>query len=130
MKAAARDETMDRYDISKDVLFAKREAFDIRAVAAEQGPWWNRTLTEVNDAVVRLAVMEGDFHWHKHEEEDEFFYVLEGALVIELEDGAVRLEPGQAFTVPRGQRHFPRAQGRTVVLMVEKATVVPTGDRA
>jgi mannose-6-phosphate isomerase-like protein (cupin superfamily) len=121
-------DVQDRYDISKDVLFGPNERIDVTDVAAAQTPWWNRTLTEVNDAVVRLAVMEGDFHWHKHDEEDEFFYVLEGALTIELEDGAVRLEPGQGLTVPRGKLHFPHAHGRTVVLMVEKGSVVPTGD--
>jgi len=118
----------DRYDISKDVLFAQAEKIDLAAVAGAQTPWWNRTLTEVNDAVVRLAVMEGDFHWHRHEAEDEFFYVLEGGLTIELEDGKVELAPGQGVTIPRGRMHFPRAHGRTVVLMVEKGTVVPTGD--
>jgi mannose-6-phosphate isomerase-like protein (cupin superfamily) len=95
-------DVQDRYDISKDVLFAAGERIDVTAVAAAHAPWWNRTLTEVNDAVVRLAVMEGDFHWHKHDDEDEFFYVLEGALTIELEDGEVRLAPGQGVTIPRG----------------------------
>ena len=118
----------ERYDISKDVLFAPLKKMDITGVAAANTPWWNRTLSEVNDAVVRLAVMEGDFHWHKHDEEDEFFYVLEGALTIELEDGEVHLDPGQGVTVPRGKMHFPHAHGRTVVLMVEKGTVIPTGD--
>jgi mannose-6-phosphate isomerase-like protein (cupin superfamily) len=122
------DKADDRYDISKDVLFAQRERIDVTAVAAAQTPWWNRTLTEVNDSVVRLAVMEGDFHWHQHEAEDEFFYVVEGALTIELEDGKVELAPGQGVTIPRGKMHFPRAHGRTVVLMVEQGTVIPTGD--
>ncbi|MFI4935260.1 MAG: cupin domain-containing protein [Caulobacterales bacterium] len=122
------DKVEDRYDISKEILFAPLETIDVTAVAAAQSPWWNRTLTAVNDAVVRLAVMEGDFHWHQHEAEDEFFYVVEGALVIEFEGGSVRLAPGQGFTVPKGRRHFPRAQGRTVVLMVEQGSVVPTGD--
>ena len=121
-------DVQDRYDISKDVLFGPSEKIDVTAVAAAQSPWWNRSLTEVNDAVVRLAVMEGDFHWHKHDGEDEFFYVLEGALTIELEDREVRLAPGQGLTVPRGKLHFPHAHGRTVVLMVEKGSVVPTGD--
>ena len=122
-------ESLDRYDISKEILFGALEKMDVGAVAGAQTPWWNRTLTQVNEAVVRLAVMEGDFHWHKHDEEDEFFYVLEGALTIELEGGEVRLEPGQGFTVPRGHMHFPHAHGRTVVLMVEQASVVPTGDQ-
>jgi mannose-6-phosphate isomerase-like protein (cupin superfamily) len=82
----------------------------------------------VNDAVVRLGVLDGDFHWHKHDGEDEFFLVLEGRLDIELEDRIVTLLPNQAFTVPKGVMHFPHARGRTVVLMMEKAGVVPTGD--
>jgi len=123
------DKLEDRYDISKDVLFGALERMDITAVAAAQTPWWNRTLGEVNDSVVRLAVMDGDFHWHKHEQEDEFFYVVEGTLTIDVEGQApVVLAPGQGVTIPRGRMHFPHAHGRTVVLMVEKATVVPTGD--
>ncbi|HEY1753655.1 MAG TPA: cupin domain-containing protein [Caulobacteraceae bacterium] len=122
------DKASDRYDISKDVLFAPQEKIDVAAVAAAQTPWWNRTLTEVNDAVVRLGVLEGDFHWHQHDAEDEFFYVVEGVLVIETEDGPIWLEPGQGVTIPRATQHCPHAHGRTVVLMVEKGTVVPTGD--
>ena len=91
-------------------------------------PWANRTLTQVNDAVVRLGVLDGDFHWHKHDGEDEFFYVLEGLLDIELPDRMVSLEPGQGVTVPAGMMHFPHARGRTVVLMVEKASVDARGD--
>ena len=122
-------ETPDaRYDISTEVLFAQGVRMDVSALAAAQTPWWNRTLGEVNDAVVRLAVMEGDFHWHKHDLEDEFFYVIEGRLDMELPDRTVALDPGQGITVPRGVMHFPHARGRTVVLMVEKAGVVPTGD--
>ena len=123
------DKIEDRYNISKDVLFAPLQTMDVGAVAAAQEPWWNRTLSEVNDAVVRLAVMEGDFHWHQHDEEDEFFYVLEGALTIEVAGRApFELAPGQGVTIPRATQHCPHAHGRTVVLMVEKATVVPTGD--
>jgi mannose-6-phosphate isomerase-like protein (cupin superfamily) len=84
-----------RYDIATDeILFAAGEHIDVSAIAAAQAPWWNRTLTAVNDAWVRLAVMEGDFHWHKHDGEDEFFLVLEGHLDIELEDRTVSLDPG------------------------------------
>lgn len=119
------------YDIDTSaVMFAQGEHFDVAAVAAATAtqPWWNRTLTRVNDAVVRLGVLEGDFHWHKHDEEDEFFFVLEGQLDIELEDRTVSLLPQQGFTVPKGVMHFPHARGRVVVLMMEKAGVVPTGD--
>jgi mannose-6-phosphate isomerase-like protein (cupin superfamily) len=116
------------YDIQTEILFDKGQLIDIGTVGAAQTPWWNRTLCAVNDSWVRLGVMEGDFHWHKHEAEDEFFLVLEGQLDIELEDRTVELSPGKAFTVPRGVMHFPHARGRAVVLMIEQAGVTPTGD--
>jgi mannose-6-phosphate isomerase-like protein (cupin superfamily) len=78
--------------------------------------------------VVRLGVLQGEFHWHKHDEEDEFFYVVEGWLLIDLEGWTIELRPQQGFTVPRGVRHRTRALERTVVLMIEGAGVVPTGD--
>lgn len=116
------------YDIETDsILFEKSEKFDISDIGARQTPWWNRTLCEVNQSWVRLGVMEGDFHWHKHDDTDEFFLVLEGHLEIELEDRMVSLKPGQAFTVPRGVMHFPHARQRSVVLMMENAGVTPTG---
>jgi len=89
----------------------------------------NQTLTTVNDSVVRLGVVEGDFHWHKHEGEDEFFLVLDGELEIEVDGGETFvLGPQQAVTIPRGVMHRPRAPKRTVIVMVEPATVQPTGD--
>jgi mannose-6-phosphate isomerase-like protein (cupin superfamily) len=121
------DQGEARYDIGTEVLFAGGEHMDLAAVARAQKPWWNRTLCTVNDTWVRLGVLDGDFHWHKHEKEDEFFLVLEGRLDIELEDRTVSLGPNEGFTVPRGVMHFPHARGRTVVLMVERAGVVPTG---
>jgi len=117
------------YDIETDnVLFAGGEEIDVAAIGSANHPWWNRTLCAVNDAWVRLGVMEGDFHWHKHDDTDEFFLVMEGLLDIELSDRIVTLRPGQAFTVPRGVMHFPHARERSVVLMVERAGVVPTGN--
>ena len=119
---------MPDYDINLDVKYEPLTFIDLDAEAAAVTPWFNQTLTRVNDAVIRLGVIEGDFHWHKHDEEDEFFFVLEGQLDIELEDRMVTLTPQQGFTVPKGVMHFPHARGRTVVLMVEKGSVVPTGD--
>lgn len=117
------------YDISLEDKFGSLTLIDIPGEIAAHEPWFNETLTTVNDAVVRLGIIEGDFHWHRHEAEDEFFLVLEGRLLIDLEDRpSVTLDPHQGYTVPRGVVHRTRAPVRTAILMVEPAGVVPTGD--
>jgi mannose-6-phosphate isomerase-like protein (cupin superfamily) len=77
---------------------------------------------------MRLGVVHGEYVWHKHDDEDEFFYVVEGRLLMDLEDRIVELRERNGFSVPRGVRHRPRAPERTVILMVEGAGIVPTGD--
>lgn len=89
---------------------------------------YNQSLSKVNDCVVRLGVVQGEFHWHKHDNEDEFFYVVEGKFIIEMEDRTVEPGPRQGFTIPRGVMHCPRAPERTVILMIEGSGVIPTGD--
>ena len=116
------------YDINLDVKFAPLTVIDVAAEASAHEPWHNQTLTAVNDSVVRLGVIEGEFHWHKHDAEDEFFLVLEGELVIELENERVTLGPNCGYTVPKGVLHKTSAPTRTVILMVEAAGVDPTGD--
>jgi len=117
------------YDIHADVKYGPLEVIDAGRLAAECAEkWWNQTLCRVNDAVARLGVLEGEFHWHQHDREDELFFVLEGRLLIDLEGRTAELAAGQGFVVPRGVRHRPRAPRRTVVLMFEAATVTPTGD--
>ena len=90
--------------------------------------WYNQTLCQVNNSVVRLGVFEGEYHWHKHDNDDEFFYVVEGKLLIDLADRVVELAPRQGIVVPKGMMHRTRAPTRTVALMVETAAIVPTGD--
>ena len=100
------------YDINLDVKFDQLERIDVGAEAAAVEPWSNQTLTQVNDSVVRLGVVEGDFHWHKHEAEDEFFLVVEGELHIDVEDAdTIVLGLHQGATIPRGVMHRPRAPG-------------------
>ena len=119
----------ERYDIQLDDKFGPLALIDVGAEAAAHEPWFNQTLTTVNDSVVRLGVIEGDFHWHKHDDTDEFFLVLEGQLLIDLEDRpTVTLDPHQGYTVPRAVVHRTRAPVRTVIVMVEAAGVAPTGD--
>ena len=90
--------------------------------------WYNQTLCKVNDSVVRLGVLQGEYHWHKHDNDDEFFLVLEGHFIIDLEGRSVDLGPQQGFVVPKGVVHRTRAPERAVILMVETAAIVPTGD--
>ena len=117
------------YSIHTDVKYEPLELVDAGRLADDcTERWWNQTLSRVNDAVVRLGVFQGEFHWHKHDREDEFFYVIEGTLLIDLEGRTVSLGPRQGLMVPRGVVHRTRALERTVALMVEAATVVPTGD--
>ncbi|MGH3225199.1 MAG: cupin domain-containing protein [Streptosporangiaceae bacterium] len=80
--------------------------------------------------MLRLGVFAGgEYHWHKHQDQDEFFYVIDGRLRIELEGrDPVELTPGMAFSVPRGMLHRPVALEPTQVLMIEKAGVAVTGD--
>jgi mannose-6-phosphate isomerase-like protein (cupin superfamily) len=117
----------EKYEIRLDDKYGHLRLIDVPAEIAEHEPWFNQTLTTVNDAVVRLGLIEGEFHWHKHDGEDEFFLVLEGQLEIDIEDGeGVTLQPHQGFTVPKGTMH--RTRRRTAILMVEPAGVDPTGD--
>jgi len=118
-----------QYSIDLSERFKALELIDVSALIKNATRQWsNQTLCRVNGCVVRLGVIHGEFHWHKHDDEDEFFYVVEGKLLIDLEDGTVELQPNQGFTVPRGVLHRTRAPERTAILMVEGAGVIPTGD--
>jgi|SRR5215216_2610805 len=117
-----------RYHIHLDDKFGALTLIDVGAEAAAHEPWFNQTLTTVDESVVRLGVIEGDFHWHKHDDTDEFFLVLDGQLLIDIADAdTVTLERHQGFTVPKGVEHRTRAPRRTAILMVERQGVVPTG---
>src|SRR5687768_7132043 len=112
-----------------DVKFDHLERMDIPQMVKEcTDKWFNQTLTQVNESVVRLGIVEGEYHWHKHDNDDEFFFVLEGQLLIDLEKQTIELNPGQAVTIPKGVMHRPRAPKKTVMLMVETSAIQPTGD--
>src|ERR1700704_2472232 len=112
-----------------NVLVPPLSLVDVPAlVAACSDRWYNQTLCQVNDSVVRLGVMQGEYHWHKHDNDDEFFFVLSGRFIIDLEGHSIELLPNQGFTVPKRVLHCTRAPERSVILMVETAAIVPTGD--
>lgn len=118
-----------KYKINLEVKFGFLELIDVPSlVAACKDEWFNQTLCQVNDCVVRLGVLHGEFHWHKHDEEDEFFFVLEGKFLIDIKDETITLGPHQGYTVPKGVSHRTRAPERTAILMIEKGSVKPTGD--
>ena len=117
------------YATHLDLKFAPLQLIDVPALAAAvTDRWYNQTLCRVNDSVVRLGVMQGEYHWHKHDADDEFFFCLEGCFIIDLEDRSVDLHPRQGFVVPKGVVHRTRAPQRAIILMVETAAIVPTGD--
>ncbi len=123
------DVTEFSYETRLNVLCRPLEVIDEKALAdACAYKWYNQTLCAVNDSVVRLGVVEGEYHWHKHDSDDEFFYVVEGRLLIDLEDRTVELAPRQGVVIPKGVMHRPRAPQRTVMLMVETSGIVPTGN--
>lgn len=117
------------YATHLNILFKQLEKVDVPTLVDEvKDQWYNQTLCQVNGSVVRLGVMQGEYHWHKHDDDDEFFFCLDGEFLVDLEDRTVTLGPRQGFVVPKGVVHRTRAPQRCVILMVENAGIVPTGD--
>ena len=117
------------YATHLDVKFPALTLVDVPSlVAACTDRWYNQTLCQVNDSVVRLGVMQGEYHWHKHDNEAEFFFVLQGHFIIDLEGESIDLQLHQGYVVPKGVVHRTRAPDRAVILMVETAAIIPTGD--
>ena len=117
------------YNINLDIAFDHLEKIDVNEIVRNTTlKWSNQTLTQVNESVVRLGIVEGEFHWHKHDNDDEFFFVLDGQLLIDLEEKTIELNPNEGVTITKGVMHRPRAPKRTVMLMVETSNIQPTGD--
>ena len=112
-----------------DVKYKHLELIDVPAIVKDcTDQWFNQSLTKVNDSVVRIGIVQGEYHWHQHENDDEFFFVLEGQLLIDLQDRIIELNPGQGVTISKGVLHRPRSPQKTVMLMVETSTIQPTGN--
>ncbi len=122
-------ENQYNYVTKLDIKFKHLEIIDIPDIVKNcKDKWFNQTLTKVNDSVVRVGIVEGEYHWHKHDNDDEFFFVLEGRLLIDFNNKTFELSPGQGMTVSRGLVHRTRAPQKTVMLMVENSSIIPTGD--
>jgi mannose-6-phosphate isomerase-like protein (cupin superfamily) len=117
------------YVTKLDVKFEHLQKMDIPLIVKEcTDKWFNQTLTKVNESVVRIGIVEGEYHWHKHDNDDEFFFVLDGQLLIDLEGKTIELNPNEGVTITKGVMHRPRAPKKTVMLMVETSNIIPTGD--
>ncbi len=122
-------EQNDKYHIHLNIRYSHLEVIDLPEIVREcKEKWFNQTLTRVNDSVVRVGILEGEFHWHKHDHDDEFFFVVEGEFFIDLEGRTIELHTGQGVTITKGVMHRPRAPRKAVVLMVETAEIRPEGD--
>ena len=116
------------YNQRMDIKYAHQELIDVDEIVNTcTHKWFNQTLTKVNNSVVRIGVVEGEYHWHKHDDDDEFFFVLSGKLFIDLEDKTVELNPNEGMTVSKGVMHKTRAPKKTVMLMVETDAIDPIG---
>lgn len=119
----------NNYAINTQIKYGHLELIDVPAIIAScKEKWFNQALTEVNNSVIRIGIVEGEFHWHKHDHDDEFFFVLEGKLYVDLEGRTIELNPGQGVTVSKGILHRTRAKQKTVMLMVETTLIKPEGD--
>ncbi len=122
---------MDRdfnYNQRMDIKYDHQELIDVNEIVKEcTDKWFNQTLTKVNNSVVRIGIVEGEYHWHKHDDDDEFFFVLSGKLFIDLEDKTLELNPNEGATISKGVMHKTRAHQKTVMLMVETDTIDPIG---
>ena len=90
--------------------------------------WTPKIVGEINDSHVKLVKLKGEFVWHQHENEDEFFLVIKGKLLIKLRDGDVTLEEGEMVIIPRGVEHMPVAEDEVHVLLLEPKTTINTGN--
>ena len=117
------------YNQHMNIKYNHLEVIDVPTIVAEnKEKWFNQTLTQINDSVARLGIVEGEYHWHKHDDDDEFFFVVSGKLFIDIEGRTIELNPNQGVTIPKGVMHRPRALQKTVMLMVETNAIDPIGD--
>ncbi|MBI4851885.1 MAG: cupin domain-containing protein [Acidobacteria bacterium] len=117
------------YNQHMNIKYNHLEVIDVPQIVEEnKEKWFNQTLTKINDSVARIGIVEGDYHWHKHDDDDEFFFVLSGKLYIDIEGRTIELNPNQGVTIPKGVMHRPRALEKTVMLMVETSSIDPIGN--
>jgi mannose-6-phosphate isomerase-like protein (cupin superfamily) len=90
--------------------------------------WHPKIVAELNNSYVKIAKLKGEFVWHKHDDEDELFWVTAGHLVIKLRDRDLSIGPGQLVVIPKGVEHMPVAAEEACVVLLEPKSTLNTGD--
>ena len=117
------------YNFNMDLKYDYLQKISVpEIVENNKEKWMNQSLCKVNDSVLRLGIFEGEFHWHKHDDDDEAFFILNGSLEIETEKGNFHLNEQEGVCIPKGVQHRPIAKKKTIVLMVENLGIKPAGD--
>ncbi|MCG8569257.1 MAG: cupin domain-containing protein [Spirochaetes bacterium] len=120
---------MQKYKLQMDIKYNYLEKIKVPEIVNDcQDKWFNQTLCKVNSSVLRLGIFEGEFHMHKHDNDDEVFFILEGNLILETEKGNFELEKYEGICVPKGIMHRPITKEKTIVLMIENEGIKPVGD--
>ena len=118
------------YKLQMDIKYDYLEKINVpQIVESTQDKWFNQSLCQVNSSVFRLGIFEGEFHMHKHEKDDELFFVIDGSIVLETENGNFTLNQYEGVCVPKGVMHRPIAQQKALVLMIENLGIDPIGQQ-
>lgn len=117
------------YKLQMDIKYDYLEKIKVSEIVENcSDKWFNQTLCKVNSSVLRLGIFEGEFHMHKHDNDDEVFFVLNGSIILETENGNFELRENEGICVPKGVLHRPIAQNKAIVLMIENDGIKPLGD--
>lgn len=117
------------YKMQMDVKYDYLEKINVPEIVKNcTDKWFNQSLCNVNSSVFRLGIFEGEYHLHKHDHDDEVFFVIEGSIILETEKGNFELGQYEGVCVPKGVMHRPIAKNKAVVLMIENIGIDPIGN--
>lgn len=117
------------YNMQMDVKYDYLEKINVPEIVSScTDKWFNQSLCNVNSSVFRLGIFEGEYHLHKHDNDDELFFVLDGSIILETEKGNFELGQYEGVSVPKGIMHRPIAKQKAIVLMIENTGIDPIGN--
>lgn len=120
---------LQKYNMQMNIKYGYLEKINVPDIVKScTDKWFNQSLCGVNSSVFRLGIFEGEFHLHKHDNDDELFFVLDGSIVLETENGNFELNKYEGICVPKGVMHRPIAKHKAIVLMIENLGINPLGE--